>query len=441
MTTDQPPHDDLPIDVSEIIIECTSVDEVDHRLDIEIPAKLIKRFQKKIKKAGQQVDSEQIVSALVKLGLDEALRKQDFNAVWGPRPFGDPSTWRLSKDKPLQFTFMIDDRPDVTWPPFEQIEITRPVLEIDDQLINAELDQQKIVEGPRIPWDGPIKPGLEILLDLQLTGLDEDQTLDIKDVTVLVPEGNVEAVIAGMPVPEFAKLVEGAATGEEIVVDLAVPDELAGELGRDTAVLTLMVRKAWSIEPATIEQLVETYGSRNEQVLRQQIRLSLKAKADQDQQQIMLSQFFEMVSERVNIPVPNQVVDHIIQQRAEATRQHLVKDGQSEQEIDDYLKKQHPEWFEQALHQTRCRGVVNMLARQEQIKVTESEVQDVLNAMAINRGIRPEQMRREAIEKDMLSGLSFRCLQIKTFEHFQSQLTITDMPADEWAAEHQVDQD
>ena len=441
MTTDQPPHDKMNLDVSDISIECSPVDEVDHRLDIEIPARFVKRFQKNIKKAGQQAESKQIVAALVKLGLDEAIQKLDFTSLWGPRPVGDPLAWRLPKDKPLKFAFMVDKRPDITWPPFEQIEITRPVLEIDDQLINVELDQQKLVEGPRIPWDGPIKPGLEILLDLQLTGLDKNQTLDIKDVTILVPEGNEEAVISGMPVPEFAKLVEGAATGEELVVDLAVPDELAGELGRDTAVLTIVVHKAWSIEPATIEQLVETYGSRNEQVLRQQIRLSLKAKADQDQQQIMLRQFFESVSERVNIPVPNQVVDHITKQRSEATRQHLAKEGQSEQEIESYLKEQQPEWFKQALYQARSRGVVNMLAREEEIKVTESEVQDVLNAMATNRGVRPEQMRREAIEKDMLTSLSFRCLQIKTFEHYRSQLKITDMPADEWSAQQQADQD
>ena len=99
-----------------------------------------------------------------------------------------------------------------------------------------------------------------------------------------------------------------------------------------------------------------------------------------------------------------------------------------------YLKEQQPEWFKQALYQARSRGVVNMLAREEEIKVTESEVQDVLNAMATNRGVRPEQIRREAIEKDMLTSLSFRCLQIKTFEHYRSQLKITDMPADEWSA-------
>ena len=426
--------------MNEIVIEFASVGEVDHRLDIEIPAKQIKRFQKKIKKSGQEFTDNQIVPVLVKVGLDEALKRHQMKSLWGPRPLVDLSTLTLAKDKPLAFTFMIDQIPEVTWPPFDQIEIKRPLVQVSDDMIEDEISRQKMQEGERVPCEGPIEVGQEILFDLSLKGLKDELTLDIEDVRVAVPRGDEVAIISGIPIQDFAKLVAGSSIGEEILVDIEAPEELADSIGERSAVLAMTVKGIWNIEPASMDRLVEVYGSRTEQVLRQQIRLSLKSKSDQDQVQIMLNQLFNSLTDAVPIPLPDHVINHIIEQRTASTRQLLLQQGRDEKQIEAYLHDHREEWHEKAIRNTRMRGVVNMLCRENQIRVNEIEVQEIVNAMAANHGIRPEQMRKRVIENDMISGITYRCQQTKCFEYFKPQLNIVDISIDEWNAEQEASQ-
>lgn len=433
-------HDIPPIDVNEIVIEIASVGEVDHRLDIEIPAKQIKRFQKKLKKSGQEFRDDQIVPVLVKVGLDEGIKRHQMKTLWGPRPLVDLSSLTLGKDKPLAFTFMIDQIPEVTWPPFDQIEIKRPLVLISDDMIEDEISRQKMQEGERIPCEGPIETGQEILIDISLKGLKDELTLDIDDVRVPVPKDDEVAIISGIPIPDFAKLVAGSSIGEEILVDIEAPEELADSIGERSAVLALTVKGIWNIESASMNRLVEIYGSRTEQVLRQQIRLSLKSKSEQDQVQIMLNQLFNTLTEAVPIPIPDHVINHIIEQRTASTRQLLLQQGRDEMQIEAYFDDHREEWHEKAIRNTRMRGVVNMLCRENQIRVNEIEVQEIVNAMAANHGVRPEQMRKRVIENDMISGITYRCQQTKCFEHFKPQLNIVDISIDEWNAEQEATQ-
>ena len=251
-------------------MEATELGSNAVRISMVIPAQEVKRVQKKLKKLNQNPDPKELSAGLQKECLDWALSKVEPNSIWGPHlPEGD-SIAVIQKEKPLAFAVEIDDMPEIEWPEWAAISLTRPVNDITPEMLNEEMNEQCLLAGTSRPRQGPPHPGDMIKCNLNLDmGGDAGQAYQSDGIQLRVPQPGHPVIIEGLPVPGFEQHLEGATADESITIDITIPQEHpAANLRGQTAVLTLELLEINEIIPATVDEVVARYESPSEQALR-----------------------------------------------------------------------------------------------------------------------------------------------------------------------------
>ena len=119
----------------------------DYKLEFEIPQRLVKRIYKKLKKGGLNYDDKQMTALLVKICVDEGTYRLERESVWGLMPMVDTAPPNFSIDAPFSFTSVADTYTFDDMPSLDGIQIKKLQMEISDELIEREIQSQKLECG------------------------------------------------------------------------------------------------------------------------------------------------------------------------------------------------------------------------------------------------------------------------------------------------------
>lgn len=434
--------DQLPIDPMDIQMTMTKLAGCERRLVIEVPARLVKRFHKKLKKSGEDASPEASGMELKNFCIDQSFKRFDLNPIWGPieTPNSDTlaSTFRLGQD--FKISIDVDSRPDIEWPEFSTLEIVRPIRDITDDMIDNEMDEQCRDAGKRIPLKDEIQQGDEIRCRVTLSEQGSDSPLYTQeDATVRIPEKSGSTNIFGMPVDGIGENIVGSTVGQIIKVKTTVPDEYDDPTLRGTTVdVELEILEAFRVELATIEEVIEQYGSPSETILRQQIRLALEGKATRDQNAAINFQIYKHLVNHLEVPLPKWITRTYHDSIAEATKVAMEQRGCSENAIKQRLAEKESNIKIIGEEMAKKRAIANMLGQHLGLQVDENSIIKQIAEMAAIQGRRPEEIRKEIMAENKLQSIAIAVIEQKTVDRLIEEVTLTDMPADEWVASQQA---
>ena len=373
----------------------------------------------------------QLMQICIEAGLAESAQKP----LWDLVPCEGTAEAVLERDQPFSVSFEVDIHPDIDWPDWSALEITRPLRTISEDMIEAELQEQCRGVGTTEPINGDFEGGDVIQVEASVEDVDTDAVLMAFTSDIRVPSVPGRLMLANFSFEGLYEGLKGRSVGDEIQLKTIVPPNfvdptLAGRKIR----ATLAIKSGMRITPATVEQVLKHYGTPNEVVLREQIKLALEATAKRDQTEIVVQQVLGKVLDLVvdQIHLPDRVIKLFVSNTQQMMRQSLQSRGLSEAEAESECAKCQDAIMNRALMQIRQHALVSLLAQRLELRVSEQNIMRWAADFAARQGRRPEDVRKELNSPEQLQQVAIHILREKVGMRLLDGVTVTDVDADEW---------
>jgi len=209
------------------------------------------------------------------------------------RPVGEPSLPEgateptLTRGKAFTYTVEVEVAPDFTAPKTDGLAIQKPMFEIKDEHVAAEIRRQGFRFGTPERITGPFQPLDRMLCTAKAwKNGEKDPFFNMEKALVVVPDTVDEGKgsLLGILVNDLSKHLEGRKVGESVTIDTVAPENHEREDLRGAKIrFELKFDDADRITPLDAPTLADRMGLETEENLRTQVRMVLERKRDAEQ--------------------------------------------------------------------------------------------------------------------------------------------------------------
>lgn len=357
----------------------------------------------------QRVGKEAVIEQAISDGLDTLYNQAV--AESGIQPIGRPEADVTETPKPagreiegdLVVTIEVDVRPEFELPEYRGLELTVDAAEVTDEDVDAELEELRTRFGTLVTVDRPIEDGDFVTLDLIAT-IDGEQIDEAKGISYEMGSG---------------QLLEGT---DEALLTLTAGEEttfastlLGGEHAGQEAEITVTVESVKERELPELDddfvQMASEFDTLDE--LREDLRTTAASKktfaqVDQARQLVVPA-----LLERVEIAVPQQLIDD------EVTR-HLEAEGK---DLDD---PHGVEVREEAEKSFRQQVLLDAIIKEEDIQVEQDELTQFLIQSAQQYGMQPQEYVQIMQQNGQFMNMVGEVARSKALLFILDKATVTD---------------
>jgi len=419
------------IDPDEIIIEQREIEPPDCMFDITLPAHCVQQIKDRLSEGEENWEGDKLSNLLTQICIEEAIGRFELEPLWGTGIVTKGASPQPTPDDDFCFTALIDQLPAVDWSDWSSFKIDRPVLEIDEAMVEHELEEQRLGISPRTSSTAPLTRGDEAI---GVMAIDPAQggspLLDSFETIICVPAEGRDAVVDGLPIKGLAEAMRGASIGDVVEVTAEVPRAMA-----KTAQVGQRMRCRFEITAAnrpimaSTEDVVARLGSPSETVLRQQIKQSLIYSFEWKQMEHLVEVVMVDLVARIDPPVPQRIKEKNLRERQMAIVTLLKERGESDSDIKQHLAGGHVELQAEVTAALQRHVVTSLLRRTFNLEVSEPEIEAQIQMMASLQGKRPETLRREIVDADSIDKVAKSVFERKATEKILLEATVRDVPA------------
>ncbi len=341
----------------------------------------------------------------------------------GLEPLTEPTVEKVESDPglPLKFVVSFEVMPNLEVTDYKGIRVTRSPAAVEDADLAAALERLRNDHAQFVPVEkGEVLDGhyVTITLDGQFEG--GGKPIHEEDATLIVgaPQTN----------RTFSDNIRGARVDEMRSFDVVYPEDyrqkrLAGKsVHYDVKVKEIKEKQL----PELDDEFAGEIGSTNLEELRTRIRDELVTKARQAAEEKARETVLDEVVQRVSFDVPESLVRDELEDHARGIAANLVRQGIDVSKTSIDWKKVFDEQRPHAEKSVRRRMVLDAIARQEKLEVTESDLEIEFQRMA-ERGGKSAVAARAQFEKDQrLQALRTYLLQNKALDFIVRNATISE---------------
>jgi trigger factor len=343
---------------------------------------------------------------VLKEAVNEALPRFYTRSVEenGVETLGQPeiAVTEFADGSDLKFTAEVDVRPPIELPDLDSLEVTVPAAGVSEADVEAQLTELRGRFSTLLTVDRPAQEGDFLQLDI-VGRIDGEEVEDLR-VTGLSYELGSKSLMRGLDEAVTGLSAGGTTT---FTTELAGPpagaaptSPPAGAVAEvDVTVKTVRVRELPELDDEfaqtasefdTLEELMAGLRDRLE-------RVKLMEQEARTRELVL-----DALLAKVDLPVPERVLEQEIEARKEAFEQQLAaagmakdrvlaSEGQTEEEFDADLAKRTRQSIAAQL-------VLDAVARKEQLSVTEAELSDQVVRRAARLGVSPEALAKQLVD-------------------------------------------
>jgi len=369
----------------------------------------------------------------------EAIEKNSLKPVGEPEPADGAesmSKLEITPGKPLTFSLLVEVVPEFTVPAFDGIEVKKPMLEINEKLIADELNRQRTLHGTPEKVESGFQEGDRIGGYASVLRNDEAEPFFRQDnVLVLMPSGNDggKGAVLGLMIDGLHGLLVDKKVGDSITVETVGPEGHEREDVRGAKlVITFEIRVAEHVTPAEGDQVAAAYGLENESMLREQIKLALEHRRDEEQATAMREQAIEQLAEMIKVDLPQRMTAQQATRNLEQFRLELLSRGLNAEQAEEKLAEARGESEEVAANRLKRFFILHKLGEHFNVEVSEQEVNGRIASIAAQRGLRPEKLRTELAQSGRLGEVARMIRDQKAADRVVQQAKKSEVSAEEW---------
>ena len=352
------------------------------------------------KRFGVESLYQDALDILLPKAYTEAVNEADINPVDQP----EVDIEQMEKGKDLIFTAKVIVEPEVKLGEYKGLEAEELDTEVTEEDVQKEIDNMLEAHADMVvKEDGKVEEG-------DVVNLDFDGYVDGEQFEGGQAEGYELEIGSGSFIPGFEDQVVGMGVGEEKDVNVTFPEEYhAEELAGKEATFKVKVNSMKSKEiPELDDELVKELDQDVETVdaLKEKVEKDLKEAKENEADVTMKEQLIEQAAENAEIDVPEAMVKTETDRMLQEFEQRLSQQGinmemyqQLSGQDEDALREQMKD---DAQKRVRTNLVLKQIAVDEDIEVTEADMDKELEKMSEQFGIKVEDIKSTLGDLSML---------------------------------------
>ena len=361
------------------------------------PRKLIE------KEYGDNVFFEDAVNILYAPEVDGAVKESGLEIVSRP----DVEVTAISKEEGVKLKATVITKPEVSVKDYKGIEVTKTVNPVTEEEINSRIDalREKNVRIVTVD-DRAAENGDDVLIDFD--GFKDDVAFEggkAEDFTLSLGSGQF--------IPGFEDQIVGHNAGEEFDINVTFPEEYqVKELAGAPAVFKIKLKSISKkelpeldddmVKDSTDFDTVDEYKADVKKKLEEANEKQADAKVESD--------IFDKVIENMTAEVPQVMFDNRIDEMVRELEQRLAPQGIS---LDLYLQYTgqtmetvRKTYAEQAEKQVKLRLALEQVAKDENIEVSEDEINEEFQKIADAYKMDVDQVKQYIREEDLKADVA-----------------------------------
>ena len=355
--------------------------------------------------------TEQVKLKLLADASDSAIKDNKLAILGDPNI--DFEKIELPAQGPLKFDFEVEVRPEFDLPQLEGICVTRTKLEVTDGQIDREIEQLRKWSGIWTPRDeGAVEPGDQIIGDvvLKVEGDEAQQKLDNAEIYV-----RRNGFVGAVPVDKLDQLLADAKSGDTRQTSVEVPKTYFREEYRGKKVdVQITVKDIKWLKPAPLDEtFLKRMGAENEDELREKTRDALHSRLEQQARTEMTQQIYQYLLDNTKLDLPLDLVAEQATTLLKRQYVNLMLKGLSREQIEQQMEQLRSSSEEQAKEQLKTYFVMDKIADNFGIDVSEEEINGHIAQLAIHQGQRPERLKEEMTRDGSLAQFKLEVRQSK----------------------------
>lgn len=389
-----------------VVVE--TVDELRRRLAVEVPAEEVSAELEKAylelgraakvrgfrpgrvprsvleRLFGDRVRAD-VFDRLIQQSYTEAIEERQLAVVANP----EIVTEQARAGEPLRYSATVEVKPEFAVAHYTGLEVERPLAPVTEADVDVFMERLResfaqlrpILDRSRVEAGDVVTLDYEVRVDGRLIGRGESRQVEIG--ANAFPE-------------EFNTRLLGAAVGSELDFPVTYPPEhTVAELAGRTAQFHVRIQALSHKElPALDDEFAKDHGEcATFDELRQRVRARLEAEAGRQADDAMRDRLLRAVTDANDIPIPSALV----QRRTDALVQEVWREWQqrrirpkNQAEAETRLRE---ELGPRARQQVKVALLLEAIARQEGITISEGEVEDRIATLATDAGAAADRVR------------------------------------------------
>jgi len=353
-------------------------------------------------------------------------------------PLGEPelnleNTGGLSElgEKPISFSVNVEVLPDIKLGDYKGLEVarrTRPVNDEDlDRVIESLRENAATLEPVE---DRGARPGDTVTANFHGKFLSEPDAEPIK-------VEDVDVVLGGPGVvSEITDNLTGAKPDDEKVFTVNYPADFTSKgLAGKQVEYTIKVSAVRIKElPQLDDEWAQSLGDEVESLedLRAKVRSDLESQTKNEADNKVRADLVRQIVEAHKLELPERLVEHQTEVRLESVVRDMIGQGIDPRSKELNWDKARESLREQASYDLRGSLLLERIADEEQIEVSEQEIDDEINAIADASRQSPEQVRGILTKQGGERSIAGRLRNRKALEFLVANANVTD---EEWKEE------
>jgi trigger factor len=295
--------------------------------------------------------------------------------------------------QPLEFSATVEVKPEIELPSYRGIEVEQPTVEVTDEQVDSQIDQLRERFAQLEVIGRPLAEGDYAQIDIRATRHSEEIP-DLTRTDYLYEVGSKTVV------PELDQQLEGSRKGDILRFNATLPEAAGPELGGQELTFTVLVKEA---KAKILPKLDDDFAQEASEFdtldeLRAHLRERLEESAEAHNRSELETRVLTAFLDRVDVPLPESMVDDELQYRASRFVQQLNMMGIG---LDQYLQgaETTQEQIEadlraQAERAVKAQLVLEAVAAAEGMEASDEEVEAEIQRQAQRIGRDPEDVRK-----------------------------------------------
>ncbi|MCL2317054.1 MAG: trigger factor [Actinomycetia bacterium] len=320
----------------------------------------------------------------------------------GLTPLGRPDidVTKLEDGQTVEFTAEVDVRPEFTLPDVSKVTVTVPVARVGDDEVDERVQRLRQRFATYTDLDRPAEAGDVVVLDLEARQNGE-----------LLADSTAEGMAYRLGEGGLVEGLDEAATGLRAGESATFAAVLIGGPHKDeSADVTVTVQKVQAQELPAVDdefaQMVSEYDTSEEMLAG--LRESLERMARLDQANKARDAALDAVIAQTEFELPEKLVDDEVTARKQQVTDQLAQAGLT---VDDYLAANPQEGIAdadgflaeiatQAKHALRAQIILDKLAEDLQVRVTQEDLSQLIMQKAMANNTTPEEEAQHMMDHD-----------------------------------------
>ncbi|HEX2315189.1 MAG TPA: trigger factor [Thermomonospora sp.] len=333
----------------------------------------------------------------------------------------------LDDGKELSFTAEVDVRPKFEVPDYDGLEVTVDEAAVTDEEIDETLDTLRERFASLTTADRPAENGDFVSIDLSAE-------IGGEAVEDAATTGYSYEVGSGQSLEGLDEALAGMSAGDtKTFTSTLVGGERSGEEAEITVTVQSVKVKNLPAADDEFAQLASEFDTIEE--LRADLRQRLTRNKRMQQLGQARDKALEALLEKIDIPLPEKVVEDEVNRRNEQLQQQLQWTGLTKEAYLEREEKTEEEFdaeiAEAARQAVKGGFVLDQLALDEELGVENEELSDYVVSQAMQMGVQPQQLAQHLTDSGQIPALVSEVLRNKALNLLVEHVKVTDEAGNE----------